>query len=732
MSNRYIERYRLPGSRYTKSSPVILAAGALVEDTQSPRLVVQLKFRSISQKPLAGITVTVRSYAADGAELEEKSFAYKGLCVRLGQEFGQFTAIQLPFSGAQSFTAVITRAVFSDGVRWVRTESAAPIPPKVETDAPAKVAIPAEAAVPAPKYAAVEETAPEPVAAAPEKGRHRPRIKPRRIAIATGCVAVVIAAVIFLPKLLKGEPEISAGQPEQTGSTTQSEPPSGQKGAMTEPETVAAINVTTPSDGNAFSFDVAEDEDGRCYVYFDDLLAAFPQISAFTMDGVPNMGNDIDNYLIDSFHFAFLIGWGTEENSDERYSGFNAKTDPSSPRALLLFSDPTTLCGYAIGVPESLGGGVWRFNGTFCNYDFSALYEEQRAAFAAAETPQYIPPQQVADIGAAYYLNAYNMKNRNEEADNAQLFHLWSQYNSLYLDKHARKISTFESRAANSQSERYPFYLFLDEHYEVIGYSVISSADDLEQTALTNITTPSDGERLVLAFQENASGNCSITEDMLRAYFPQMYCFSLIDSPNLGNDLDAYLADTYHMASMAGSDGEFRQKTASLIVKENTRRVQGLFVFSDETTLCAYFVGIPEKADNNLWEIEVTLCDHDISDLVRQKTVAFSSAETPRYIQPEEISTCGAKWFMYAFNMTTNTERTSQIQLFRLWNQYSSPYRDRYLNEMDYFVDRLPDGTSGSTAWRYFYLLDENRELIGYTIISTEDSDGVASELRVP
>ena len=39
MSDRYIRRFALPQRLYTDGAPVVLAAGVLLEDTRSPRLV---------------------------------------------------------------------------------------------------------------------------------------------------------------------------------------------------------------------------------------------------------------------------------------------------------------------------------------------------------------------------------------------------------------------------------------------------------------------------------------------------------------------------------------------------------------------------------------------------------------------------------------------------------------------------------------------------------------------
>ena len=47
---RYSTLYRLPGSLYEDGSPLLVSAGALLKDDQIGRILVQLKFRSLSNK----------------------------------------------------------------------------------------------------------------------------------------------------------------------------------------------------------------------------------------------------------------------------------------------------------------------------------------------------------------------------------------------------------------------------------------------------------------------------------------------------------------------------------------------------------------------------------------------------------------------------------------------------------------------------------------------------------
>lgn len=56
-----------------------------------------------------------------------------------------------------------------------------------------------------------------------------------------------------------------------------------------------------------FESTVEENDEGVCIVTPELVQAQFPQAEYFNLEGVPNMGGDIDTYLIDSFQLAQLV-----------------------------------------------------------------------------------------------------------------------------------------------------------------------------------------------------------------------------------------------------------------------------------------------------------------------------------------------------------------------------------------------------------------------------------------
>jgi len=122
MENRYIERYRLPQRLYAITSPLVLQAGVLYEDTKIPRLVVQLKFKSISPRTISEVQVVVRPEAQSG-EPQQQEFTYGNLRVKRGCSFGAYYAIALPLSSAGSFSAHILSVTFANGAKWTGYEA---------------------------------------------------------------------------------------------------------------------------------------------------------------------------------------------------------------------------------------------------------------------------------------------------------------------------------------------------------------------------------------------------------------------------------------------------------------------------------------------------------------------------------------------------------------------------------------------------------------------------------
>lgn len=575
MDQRYITRFRLPERGYVNASPVVLAAGALLQDTRLPRLVVQLKFKNISPHTIAALQVIIRCFRADGAEREGLPFRYDNLRVQRGQSFGTYTAIVLPCTDAHSFSVTLGSVFYRDGTRWDIPDGGAwtCLPPflpleEVLTDqallqlcheklpfAKYGYAAPAdlwycpcggvnrngEAAChrcSQPRSAVVQYATPEGLtalrqavlaeqearrarkeaaaleakaraaafgAAAAERagrlkkgvpkkpessGAGRPATSQKGKWLALAGSGVAVAAVIAVALLWQrpnthivvdtpapsvlGQDVSDAVRPALDDTPVPPTPPEAET-----PKRPEEIHISTPTDTERFTLELREDSEGRCAVTKERMQELFPQMKYLEFEGVANLGSDLDAYLSNTYHMARLVGSGGREGSDDTKISYSARNDPDSPRYMLLFSDLTTLCGYAIGVPVKAGEGIWQLEMVRCDYDFSALYQRQAADFSAAEFPPYILAEDLETCGAKYFLYAFNMRSDAPQYQNTQLYFLWNQASSPYLERHLRDISTWSNRLprGDRNDPQWCYYYLFDENRALIGYTKLSSGD---------------------------------------------------------------------------------------------------------------------------------------------------------------------------------------------------------------------------------------------------------------
>ena len=123
MAERYIRLYALPNNVYLDGAPVLIAAGALLLDSQTGRVLAQLKLQNISEKAVRSVTVAV--YPLDVAQRpmgEAVKYQYLDLAAARDQMFGQQTPIWMPDASARAFTARVTEVVFAGNEIWTAPE----------------------------------------------------------------------------------------------------------------------------------------------------------------------------------------------------------------------------------------------------------------------------------------------------------------------------------------------------------------------------------------------------------------------------------------------------------------------------------------------------------------------------------------------------------------------------------------------------------------------------------
>lgn len=128
---RYTSLYRFPKNQYTAGSPVLLAAGTLLKDSQTGAVLAQLKMQSLSVKWIRAVMVAVDASDVSGAPLEGVAeYQYLDLSVRRDEAFGQHQAIVLPDANTRCIAVRCTRVVFADGTSWEAAPAAmwSPLP----------------------------------------------------------------------------------------------------------------------------------------------------------------------------------------------------------------------------------------------------------------------------------------------------------------------------------------------------------------------------------------------------------------------------------------------------------------------------------------------------------------------------------------------------------------------------------------------------------------------------
>ena len=125
MAERYSRVFSLAENLYTEGAPLLLAAGALLKDSQSGKLVAQLKLKAIGAKAIRAATVRlVPLDSADRPLGEALSYDYLDLNAERDAEFGAKNPIPLPQSSTRAFTAAVTEVIFADKSTWSAPEGA--------------------------------------------------------------------------------------------------------------------------------------------------------------------------------------------------------------------------------------------------------------------------------------------------------------------------------------------------------------------------------------------------------------------------------------------------------------------------------------------------------------------------------------------------------------------------------------------------------------------------------
>ena len=119
MSARYTHLFLLPDKLYTAGSPIVIAAGALLIDNHTQKVLAQLKLKNIVGKPIKAVTINVFPKDTAGRTLGEPVVhQYLDLHAQRDAEFCQKVPVPIPNSSTRSFDVAVTEVIFSDNSIW--------------------------------------------------------------------------------------------------------------------------------------------------------------------------------------------------------------------------------------------------------------------------------------------------------------------------------------------------------------------------------------------------------------------------------------------------------------------------------------------------------------------------------------------------------------------------------------------------------------------------------------
>lgn len=119
MAERYTKLLSLPDNQYIPGAPVLIAAGALLRDNETGKILAQVKFKNISPNEIVAVKVSITASDVAGHPVRGVSeYQYLDLKARRDAAFGQKQAIPLPDNTTRNIAVSCTSVIFTDGTAW--------------------------------------------------------------------------------------------------------------------------------------------------------------------------------------------------------------------------------------------------------------------------------------------------------------------------------------------------------------------------------------------------------------------------------------------------------------------------------------------------------------------------------------------------------------------------------------------------------------------------------------
>lgn len=119
MSERYIKVFSGNENLYADNAPIVIRASALLKDTETGRIIAQIKLQNVSGKTISYVKTRITQLDALKNPIDKVvAFEYLDLAVADKEEFGSKKPLPLPNSSTRSFCVEICNVGFADGSTW--------------------------------------------------------------------------------------------------------------------------------------------------------------------------------------------------------------------------------------------------------------------------------------------------------------------------------------------------------------------------------------------------------------------------------------------------------------------------------------------------------------------------------------------------------------------------------------------------------------------------------------
>ncbi len=123
MSERYSKLFALPENLYASGAPVVIAAGALLKDNQTGKVIAQLKLRNIGANNIKAAKVCIHPFDTVGNALGAAvEYQYLDLAAKRNEEFGAKSPIPLADTATRAYSVSVAEVVFTDNTVWKATD----------------------------------------------------------------------------------------------------------------------------------------------------------------------------------------------------------------------------------------------------------------------------------------------------------------------------------------------------------------------------------------------------------------------------------------------------------------------------------------------------------------------------------------------------------------------------------------------------------------------------------